>query len=91
MEKNEVSLHEVRVFIALENLGTAWATSKEIARASAVAERTARAHLLKLSKLGIAETAEMFPAHRYQLAAKAGKRNGGYLRRLQQAREIFGL
>ncbi len=86
MERNEVSLHEVKVYLTL---GCGWVTAKEVAAKATVAERTARAHLLKLVRLGIAEQAEVFPAHRYRMAEKAGKRNGGYVQRLEQAREIF--
>lgn len=91
MEKNEVSIHEAKLFIALQKTGQTWITSKDAAKASGVAERTARSHLLKLSQMGIAECAEVFPGHRYRLAAKADKRNGGYMRRLQMACEVFAL
>jgi hypothetical protein len=47
--------------------------------------------LLKLTRMGILECAEVFPAHRYRMAEKAGKRNGGYVTRLEQVCEIFGL
>lgn len=91
MEKNEVSIHEARLFLALRKAGETWATSKEFAKAADVADRTARAHLLKLSNLGIVDTAEVFPAHRYRLAIKASKRNGGYMQRLDAACAVFGL
>jgi Fic family protein len=91
MEKNEVSLHEAKLFLVLRNLKAGWITSREAAKASGIAARTARAHLLKLAQIGIVEQAEVFPAHRYQLASKADKRNGGYLRRLEAACEVFGL
>lgn len=91
MEKNEVSIHEAKLFIALRQSGKQWMTSKDVAKASGVAERTARSHLLKLSQMGIAECAEVFPGHRYRMAEKAAKRNGGYLHRLQKACEVFAL
>jgi len=91
MEKNEISLHEVKLFLALQKNVAQWMTSKELAKASGVAERTARAHCYKLAKLGLVDTAEVFPAHRYRMAEKADKRNGGYLQRLQAACEVFGL
>ena len=91
MEKNEVSIHEAKLFIALQKSGRAWVTSKGVAAASGVAKRTARSHLLKLSQMGIAECAEVFPGHRYRMAEKTDKRNGGYLRRLQEACGVFGL
>jgi hypothetical protein len=90
MERNEVSLHEVKVYLTYK-AASGWLTSKEVAQKSGVAERTARAHSLKLVKLGILDQAEVFPAHRYRLAEKAGKRNVAYLRRLEDACVVFGL
>lgn len=91
MEKNEVSIHEAKLFLVLRGGGTGWITSRDAAKASGISERTARAHLLKLAKMGLVDQAEVFPAHRYRLAAKADKRNGGYVRRLESACEVFGL
>jgi hypothetical protein len=65
--------------------------AKEIAEKSGVAQRTARAHALKLVNLGIFDQAEVFPAHRYRLAETADKRNKGYALRLEQAMSVFGL
>ncbi len=89
-EKNEVSLHEVKAYLALKASGS-WMTSKEIAAATGIAERTARAHALKLVNLGIFDQAEVFPAHRYRLAQTASQRNRGYVQRLEQACEVFGM
>jgi predicted ArsR family transcriptional regulator len=91
MERNEISLHEVKVFAALNRREGRWATSKEIAGEAGVAGRTARAHLLKLVRLGIADQAEVFPAHRYRRAEKAAKRNAGYHLRLLAACEVFSV
>jgi DNA-binding CsgD family transcriptional regulator len=91
MEKNEVSIHEAKLFVALAKNGTEWRTSKELAKVAGLNERTARAHCYKLAKLGLVDTAEVFPAHRYRMADKADKRNGGYVRRLRAACEVFGL
>jgi len=89
MERNEVSVHELRVFLTLRS-ATAWLSSKEIAQQSKVAERTARAHARKLAAMGLCDVAEVFPGHRYRWAEKAAKRNAGYLQRLERAAEIFG-
>jgi hypothetical protein len=89
MEHNEVSFHEVRVYLAYKS-ATGWLTAREVAAKSGVAERTARAHSLKLVKLGVLDQAEVFPAHRYRIAGKAAKRNAGYLRRLENACAVFG-
>ena len=66
-------------------------TSKEAAAKAKVAERTARAHLLRFVHEGLLDQAEVFPAHRYRLAAKAGKRNLAALQRLESACIVFGL
>ena len=91
MEKNEVSIHEAKLFLAVQKSGVAWRTSKDLAKLAGINDRTARAHCYKLAKLGLIDTAEVFPAHRYRMAEKADKRNGGYLRRLQAACDVFGL
>ena len=90
MERNEISLHEIKIYHALEKQGTAWSTSKKLASLSGIAERTARAHLLKFVKLNIVDVAEVFPAHRYRLAEKADKRNTAYMVRIKRASEVFG-
>jgi DNA-binding CsgD family transcriptional regulator len=91
MERNEVSVHEARIYVAFLSRKGQWLSNKEIAQAAQVSERTARAHTLKLSRLGVLDLAEVFPAHRYRLADKAGKRNAAYVQRLTQVCEIFGL
>jgi len=91
MERNEVSAHEVRVYLAFAGEPQRWFSSAEMATAAGVAGRTARAHALKLVKLGIVDQAEVFPAHRYRLSTKAAKRNRGYVDRLAAAAEVLGL
>lgn len=91
MERNEVSIHEAKLFWAFRAQPATWSTSKEMGERSGISPRTARAHCLKLTTLGIVDVAEVFPAHRYRLAEKADKRNGGYVRRLEFACEVFGL
>lgn len=91
METNEVSLHQILVYLAVKNAGSAWITAREIAERSGVAPRTARAHSLKLVKLGIFDQAEVFPAHRYRLATTADQRKKGYLLRIEQAMSVFGV
>jgi predicted ArsR family transcriptional regulator len=88
METNEVSRHQVLVFRSLKD-GT-WVTSKEVAERAKVAERTARAHLKRLVDLGLLDEAKVFPGHRYRLSEKAEKRNGAYVRRLEEAASVFG-
>lgn len=87
VERNEVSRHEVLVFrsLAIDR----WVTSRQVAETSGVAPRTARAHLLKLVRLGVVDQAEVFPAHRYRLSEFAAKRNRGYTDRLDRAAEAL--
>ena len=91
METNEVSLHQVKVYLAVKAAGASWLTANDIATAAGVAPRTARAHALKLVNLGIFDQAEVLPAHRYRLAATADKRNKGYALRIEQAMSVFGI
>ena len=90
METNEISAHEVRVFLFLKDSGR-WVTAKETAKNASVAPRTARFHLLKLSRLGLLDSAEVYPGHRYRLSDKAPKRNPAYFARIIKAAEIFRL
>lgn len=90
METNEVSLHQVRIYLYVKT-APGWVTTNDIAEHAAVAARTARCHAKKLTELGIFDVAELFPAHRYRCSEKAGKRNTAYLQRLTQAVSIFGL
>jgi hypothetical protein len=92
MERNEISTHEVRVYLALKSMPDKWLTNLEISNLSnGVSPRTVRAHTLRLVKLGILDQAEVFPAHRYKFSAKGDKRNRAYTIRLDQAAEIMGL
>lgn len=92
MEKNEISIHEVKIACAARANSTEWLTNKQIAqKIDGVSERTVRAHTMKLVTLGILDQAEVFPAHRYRWAEKSGKRNASYLLRLRGAAEVFGM
>ncbi len=90
MERNEISLHEVKIYRAFLGTPSKWFTNREVASLSGVAGRTARLHTKRLVSIGILDQAELFPAHRYRLSARAGKRDAGYLNRLNKAIEIFG-
>ena len=89
MEKNEISLHEVKIYLCLKNGG--WMTHKDIESASGINPRTVRAHTKRFVGLGILDVAEVFPAHRYRISDKARKRNASYALRLDKAVEVFGL
>ena len=90
MEKGEVSLHQLKVYLFARDKGS-WVTAREIAEGAGVADRTARHHALTLVKLGVFDQAEVFPAHRYRYSEKANKRNKAYMLRLEGAREAFGV
>lgn len=91
MERGEVSRHEVAVYKVLHDAKDAWLTSAELAVRAAVAPRTARAHALKLVRLGVVDQAEIFPGHRYRIAEHAIKRNRGYVDRLHHAASVLGV
>lgn len=88
MEKSEISEHEIRVFKALN--GAEWLTSAQVADVAKVAPRTARHHCKRLHDLGIVDTAEVFPGHRYRVSEHARKRNPSYMLRLDRAIEVVG-
>jgi len=90
MERSEISRHEIAVFETLLK-ADGWITNREIAEQAGVAPRTARAHSLKLVQLGIADQAEVFPAHRYRISEFAAQRNRGYTDRLARAAEALGM
>ena len=90
MESSEVSLHLLKVYNFICDQKQ-WITAKDIAEGAGIAHRTARAHVLRLVRLGIVDQAEVFPAHRYKLSKLATKRNKAFVQRLEQAREVFGL
>jgi DNA-binding transcriptional ArsR family regulator len=93
MEKSEVSIHELKVYLALRKDENQWLTNAEIARLieGSISQRTVRAHTAKLVRAGLVDQAEVFPGHRFRWATRTGKQSGGYLQRLEKAREVFGL
>jgi predicted ArsR family transcriptional regulator len=88
MERNEISLHQVKVYQCVA-ARQRWMTNNEIAAAAGVAPRTARHHTSTLVAMGIFDQAEVFPNHAYRLAEKAKQRNTAYLLRLEKAAEVF--
>lgn len=92
VERNEISRQEVEVFRVLLLNSKTWMTNKDLAQqCKGVAPRTVRAMTLKFVNLGILDQAEVFPGHMYRIAAKADKRNRGYVDRLRQVAEVFGI
>lgn len=94
MERNEISIHELIIWEALVANSALWLSNKEIFALCStpkvnISARTVRAHTSKLSKLGLIDQAEVFPAHRFRVSEKAGKRNLGYMQRLTKSKEVF--
>ena len=87
-ETPEISRHLLAVFVHLRDR-KGWHTSKHIAEQTKISDRTARAHLLRLVRLGIVDQAEVFPAHRYRLSDKADKRNKAMMLRFKVAEEVL--
>jgi hypothetical protein len=65
--RGTVSLHEVKVWLALRGKPGQWLTNDEIAKEAGVKVRTARQYTFRFLKLGLLERAETFPAYRYRL------------------------
>jgi DNA-binding transcriptional ArsR family regulator len=92
MEKNEISIHELKVVNALRFNPDRWLGNRDITKMiGSISERTVRAHTLKLVKLGLLDQAEVFPSHRYKWSDKARKRNAAYVTRIDKAAEVFGI
>lgn len=91
VERNEISRQEIEVFRVLLAAGL-WQTNAELAaQCENVAPRTVRAMTSKFVHLGLVDQAEVFPAHKFRIAAKADKRNRGYVDRLRQVASVFGV
>jgi predicted ArsR family transcriptional regulator len=90
-ERTEVSLHEVKIYLVLKHRPDEWLTGEEISEKSGVNPRTCRMHTVRLMKLGVIEQVRLHPAHRYRFPVKSAKRNESYIKRVEQAAEIFGL
>ena len=88
MEKNEVSLHMLKVYLYAESRKD-WFTAKDCAKTCSLSDRTGRAHCKRLTDLGVFDLAEVFPAHRYKLSDLADKRNKAMVLRLEHARTVF--
>lgn len=90
MEKNEISLHEIKVYRSLKEAGK-WMTNKDIHAATKIPLRTVCFKTKKFVDLNICDLAEVFPGHRYRLSEMAEKRNSSYIKRLETAAEVFGV
>jgi hypothetical protein len=89
--RHEISRHEIAIYQAFAGRPGKWLSSAEVARAAKVAPRTARAHVVRLTGLGVLDEAdEVWPGRRYRLAADAGDGPRSYADRLRRAAEVLG-
>lgn len=91
VKPTEISRHEVAVYKALLNAGDTWLSNKQIAELADVSLRTARAHTLKLVRLGVLDQAEVSPGYRYRMAGRGAGRNHAYVARLNHAAQALGV
>lgn len=91
METKEISLHQIKVYLAVKAAGKNWMTAKDISDHSGVAQRTARSHALKFVNLGLFDQVDVFPANRYRLSETSEQSNKGYLLRIEKAMSAFGI
>jgi DNA-binding IclR family transcriptional regulator len=90
MERTHISVYQAKVFRYVQHADE-WLTTAEIARATAMAHRTARQHVYTLVRLRIVERIDVFPGPRYRLVAAPGEDTGASLHRLEQACACFGV
>jgi hypothetical protein len=91
LETNEISVHQAKVYLVAKTSPEEWFTVLELAKRSGVARRTASMHASRLVSLGVFDLRELFPGHRFRIAAKAEKRNKAHILRLDEAVSVFGL
>lgn len=92
IEKNEISIQEAKFYATIKNISKdRWVTAREVKDMAEIGGSSSRIYALKLTKLGILDLAEVWPAHRYRVSDKASKRNKAYLQRLENALEVFSI
>ena len=84
-----ISIELYRVFRLITARPKQWFTCAEVARGARVAPRTARHHLVRMTKLRLLDVAEVFPARKYKLSPLAKERNKAMWERLTRAAEVF--
>lgn len=87
----DISLHEVRVYVAFLDNPTAWLTNKDVAQIASVSGRTARLHTQRLTGLGILNVTKVVPGYRFQLSDMAIRQNVSYITHLDNARAVFAM
>ena len=83
----QISIHEVRIFEALES-AEIWITTAALIAAAGVAARTGRTHVKTWVDLGVVARGDLQPP-RYRLALAPPERAAESLGRLRQARAIL--
>ena len=87
-ETTSEHLFRVYAFVRDED---GWVTAHDIAAGAKVAERTARAHALRLVKAGVFDQVRAFPGHRYRLAAEKDKSSQDLVQRLEGMADVFSV
>jgi len=89
MKASEISLHQLRVWEFVRDLGT-WVSVADIQQATGVCPRTARHHARNLTDQGLLERVDVFPGARFRVLPDPERRNPELMARLERAREAFG-
>lgn len=90
METSEISLQQVKIYDFVKG-AKGWVSSKDIVKATDCARETVGVHCRKFVSLGVFDQAEVWPGHRYRVAKLADKRNKSIVKRLEDAKAVFGL
>jgi DNA-binding IscR family transcriptional regulator len=90
MQGIEISTQQVRAYRALQAADGQWITSRAIAQAANIAERTARGIAKKLTEFGLVEARTTASGNFYRLSCN-NTHNRDYLVRLEQTAEVMGL
>ena len=86
-ELEQVSLHIIRVFRALES--QEWLTAREVSEAAKIASRTARSHLARMARIGVAKEERVFGGYRYRLASGMTPEATAFVERIKSAAAVL--
>lgn len=68
MDNSQISVHEIRAYLAFKENKNSWFTSKELAEKAHIAERTSRLYVREFAEQGTVELMKVFPGYRYKFA-----------------------
>jgi len=88
MNNKGISPHLLRVYDAVDAAGE-WITTKQIAKVSGVAERTARAHAQYLTGCSLFEVIKFYDGYCYRVTDETRNRNGALLLRFATAKKAY--